>query len=214
MNQCMLSDDQLAAYANDSLAGTERESVERHLAGCARCRAEVEWLRTLAARAGALPQEIAPPRDLWNGIAARLDSSKVAGTIPRRRISFNPLALAAAAVVLIALSVLATLLLVRRPAPPIAQQAPAPTELNAGSSPEAAALARLVGEVRQLERSLPPGTRALVADNLRLIDAAIAESERALAGQPGNAAVTRMLEARYQQRLELLEQAARAAPES
>ncbi len=214
MNQCLLSDDQLATYANDILAGTERESVERHLADCARCRAEVEWLRVLAARTGALPNEIAPERDLWNGIAARLDASKAAGAIPRRRISFNPLALAAAAVVLIALSVLATLLLVRHPAQPIAQQAPAPTVQNAGSSPDPAALARLVGEVRELERSLPPGTRALVADNLRLIDAAIAESERALAGQPGNAAVTRMLEARYQQRLELLEQAARAAPES
>ncbi|HTO72328.1 MAG TPA: zf-HC2 domain-containing protein [Gemmatimonadales bacterium] len=214
MNNCLLTDDQLAAYSDGTLSEGEREGAERHLAGCARCRGELDWLHTLAAQSKALPREIAPERELWSGIAGRMDGSNVVNTIRRRRFSFSPLALAAAAVALIALSVVATLLLVQHPAAPIAQQPPAPGVMNAGTNAEAAALVKLVGEVREFERSLPPGTRALVAENLKLIDAAIAESERALAGQPGNAAVTRMLEARYQQRLELLEQAARAAPES
>jgi hypothetical protein len=86
--------------------------------------------------------------------------------------------------------------------------------IPAGTDPQARALAELVRQVRDLEQSLPAGTRALVAGNLALIDAAIAESEQALAGRPENPAIELMLQARYRQRLELLEQARRVAPES
>jgi anti-sigma factor RsiW len=214
MTECFLSDERLSAYADGTLAEPERAGVETHLAGCARCAGQLAWLRTLATQTEALPRALVPARDLWSGIATRLGEPTVVPIAARRRIVLRPLTLAAAAVALIVLSAAATMLLLRREPASTATHVTAPGVIPAGADPQAMALARLVAQVRELEKSLPPGTRALVADNLKLIDAAITESEQALAGTPGNAAVERMLEARYQQRLELLEQARRAAPES
>ena len=218
MTECFLSDERLAGYAEGTLPEADRAGIKSHLAGCARCRGQLEWLRTLSAQAEALPRALAPERDLWSGIAARLEAPEVVPLRRTRLIQLRPLTLMAAAVALIIVSAAATALWLRRgaePAPPsMATNVPAPTILPAGTDPQARTLAELVARVRELERSLPAGTRALVAGNLALIDAAIAESEKALAGRPENPAVELMLQARYQQRLELLEQARRAAPES
>lgn len=214
MTECFLTDERLAAFAAGSLPEAERATVEEHLAGCARCAAQLAWLGTLAAEASALPRSVAPGRELWDGIEARIGKAAVVPIASKRRVTLHPLALAAAVVALVVLSAAATALWLRREAPSIAGNPVVPTVIPAGADAQAVALARLVAQVRQLEQSLPSGTRALVADNLKLIDAAIAESEQALAGRPGNTAVEKMLEARYQQRLELLEQARRAAPES
>ena len=48
--------------------------MRRHLMQCDACRAEEQALRTLLDEAAALPEEIAPPRDLWQNIAPRLES--------------------------------------------------------------------------------------------------------------------------------------------
>ena len=218
MTECFLSDERLAGYAEGTLTKADRVAVEGHLAGCDRCQRQLEWLRSLAAQSRALPRSVAPERELWSGIAARLDDPRVVPLGRPRLIQVRPLTLVAAAVALLIVSAAATVLLLRRGSeqapPPIATNPSGSTIVTAGTGPQTRALAELVGRVRDLERSLPPGTRALVAGNLALIDAAIAESERALAGRPENPAIELMLRARYQQRLELLEQARRAAPES
>ena len=127
--------------------------------------------------------------------------------------------LAAAAVLLVLAATAATVLFSRRnpgPGPQLASDStgPATTPTGIPAPGSAAALAQLANEVQALERALPPETRALVAHNLELIDAAIRESQAALDANPSNPAIGRMLEARYGQRLLLLQQARRAAPES
>jgi hypothetical protein len=49
--------------------------VERHLERCAECAAEVESLLVLRARTRDLPREIAPGRDLWPEIQARIQAA-------------------------------------------------------------------------------------------------------------------------------------------
>jgi anti-sigma factor RsiW len=65
----------LDEYIDGGLAAAERDEVERHLEGCAECAAEVESLLTLRARTRALPREIAPGRDLWPEIQARIQAA-------------------------------------------------------------------------------------------------------------------------------------------
>ena len=71
MTPCQKFEDRLEAFHDGELSGMARWRVGRHVAGCERCREEIEalhgigtWLRE---DAGA-----APAPDLWAGIAARL----------------------------------------------------------------------------------------------------------------------------------------------
>ena len=67
-----LTEDQLNGYADGSLAASERDAVESHLAACVTCRAEADELRALLAAARELPRAIEPERDLWGGIEGRI----------------------------------------------------------------------------------------------------------------------------------------------
>ncbi len=60
----------LGAYALDAVDGEELAELEAHLAGCPRCRAELDSLREVAAAMG---NSVAPlPEGLWSSIASRL----------------------------------------------------------------------------------------------------------------------------------------------
>jgi hypothetical protein len=76
-------EDLLGAYSLDALDTDERELVERHLAGCPACQAEVGRHQELAAL---LAPESAPPAVVWDGIAAALEESppplKLAPVVP------------------------------------------------------------------------------------------------------------------------------------
>jgi hypothetical protein len=82
---CAAVDARLADYLDDEppggLAPGERAAVDQHVAACARCRALVRDLGALADHAAALPA-LAPPRDLWPDIAARLTPRAPAAHAP------------------------------------------------------------------------------------------------------------------------------------
>ncbi len=60
----------LATYALDAVEGDEREAVEEHLAGCPRCRTELDGLREVTT---ALGNSVEPlPEGLWSSISSRL----------------------------------------------------------------------------------------------------------------------------------------------
>lgn len=96
--------DLLDDYLDGELPAETAVPLRGHLEGCAACAEEERALRSLLAEAAALPREIAPARELWSGIAPRLVPPKLLA-FPSRRASFVPGALAAAAAVLVALSV-------------------------------------------------------------------------------------------------------------
>src|SRR2546422_8123480 len=77
--------DRLSEYVDGTLADGERAALEAHLAGCAACRATLDELRRVVARARGL-EDRPPAADLWPGIAERIGvSAQVVSLAARRR---------------------------------------------------------------------------------------------------------------------------------
>jgi hypothetical protein len=68
--------DRLMAYLEHETDDTTRAALERHAASCAECGALLADLRKLRVDASNLP-ELTPSRDLWSGIAARIEAPVV-----------------------------------------------------------------------------------------------------------------------------------------
>jgi len=69
---CKKIEPRLHDYVDGLLAAAEKLEVERHLATCANCRGELEFLNSLRQQVAALPSSLEPPHDLWPEIAERL----------------------------------------------------------------------------------------------------------------------------------------------
>ena len=78
--------DRLMAYLEHETDNATRVAVERHAAACDNCGALLGDLRKLRVEAANLP-ELTPSRDLWSGIAARIEAPVVpiSATHPRNR---------------------------------------------------------------------------------------------------------------------------------
>ena len=105
---CGVFEGLLPRYLEGETLAAERTALEAHAAGCAACGALLDGIREVTHEAGALPV-LEPSRDLWEGIAARieapaipLDSRRmvVTPTADVRPRSWRHLRLAAAAAVL------------------------------------------------------------------------------------------------------------------
>ena len=112
--------DRLSDYLDGELPADEHRAVESHLRECAPCTAVLNDLKRVVAQAQAAGDAARPPRaDLWAGIAERLDAPRTpaaagpAGPLDNiaafpgrasRRIAFTLPQLAAAAIVVAAVS--------------------------------------------------------------------------------------------------------------
>ena len=99
----------LADYLEGDAPDAVRAAVEAHADECAACRALLEDLQTIRHDAAALPA-LAPSRDLWSGIAERIDApviplSRPTRTIVPARRSWARPAIAAAALVVVTASI-------------------------------------------------------------------------------------------------------------
>lgn len=107
---CKAFDERLADYLEGELAPVNRRMVEEHLASCLRCSALLRDIEGIRADASALP-ELAPSKDLWDGIAQRIEApivplvtpARVTVTAQRRRLT-DRLRLAAIAAGLVAVT--------------------------------------------------------------------------------------------------------------
>ena len=165
----------------------------------------------LLAKAAELPQEIAPARDLWPGIAARLGEASQAA--PERGFRW-PMALAAGFAVA-AVSALLTWGIVRQqgPAEPVVAKTemPIPTDIipvsygpNSGlSAKELAARDQLVARFRESFTTLKPETRVAIVKNLAIMQTAANEIDAALAKDPASGMLKGMLFGTYKQELQL-----------
>ena len=165
----------------------------------------------LLARASRLPQDVAPPRDLWPSIAARLlDQSRA----PQRRLNW-PMALAAGFLVA-SVSALLTWGLMRDPGPDAggtmlagagaSQPALVPVRYGPNSAlGESHLKARdeLLVQFHQRLDELPPETRDTVVKNLAIIQRAANEIDAALAQDPANGMLNEFLLSTYQEELQL-----------
>jgi Xaa-Pro aminopeptidase len=225
-----LADAALNALLDGELPPAEREGAEAHIAACLACAAELAGLRSLAGELAALPRGVAPARDLLAEIHARIDGADIVPLRPSAAVAENvradraPVAprtlrsarwvLAAAAVALVAISSAVTAVLLGRPeGEPAFVAAGPPSSLV----PDAlnGAEARFISATGELERvldeqraSLSPETIRILQENLAIIDAALAEARAALRSDPGNPALSEMLMATYEMKLDLLRRAA------
>ena len=178
-----------------------------------------EMLRDLQTRARALPREIAPPDDAWNAIKAEIEKParpSASVSLPRaQRFWQRPAFLAVAALLLVSASSLITIAFINgRARQPASTDAAANTrsESRPSTFAEFASVENdYISSVNQLsavlesERTtLSPETVAKLKKSLGVIDAAILEARRALAADPANKAIIEMLNASYNQKLDLL----------
>lgn len=166
----------------------------------------------LLAKAAELPKDIAPQRDLWPAIAARLQQ---AGEAPQKPAFRWPLALAAALLVA-SVSALLTWSLLRDPqaaGPEVIAQAQSPAAAdivpvhygpNSGlSAAELAARDALLVQFRDAFATLRPETREAIRKNLAVMQAAADEIDAALAKDPASGMLQGMLAGTYKQELNL-----------
>jgi hypothetical protein len=198
-------------YVDGELHGAEQDLVARHLLECPACREQERALRVLLDGAAALPRELAPARELWPGVAARLRPSLSA--FPRR--SLRPLTLAAAAALLVALSSAITWRIARTPAARVAATTasasalrlaafrPAPDLLEAERE-YASATSELLAAIEARRDSFAPETLDSVEQSLRAIDDALKSLREALRGDPGNDELTQMLTATHKRKVDAL----------
>jgi hypothetical protein len=219
--------DRLSEYVDGELAAAESRQLEAHLAECAECSATVEELRRVAARAATLGDR-PPTADLWPGIAERIGAeAPEAATLTdlgsyrdrkrsglgRRRFTFSLPQLAAASVALMVLSG-GTAWLMSRTAQP-AEEAPRVADVPTAPAPASFVSTEYDAAILELEQILSANRERLdtttvrvIEENLRIIDRAIGQAQRALAQDPASTYLHEHLAGTMRQKLEFLRQAA------
>jgi hypothetical protein len=179
-------------------------------------------LEAIARAAAGLPL-LTPSRDLWSGIEARIEARVVPLPVVRAEpvpVSPSWRRLAAAASLLIAATAGVTYSIVKhagaRPVAATGDSSSIDARLAASRSPvQAVALQsaeqtfdREIGAMRMIiderRKDLDPATISVLEKNLKLIDAAIAESRAALAKDPASAFLMNRLTHAYDDKLQLL----------
>jgi hypothetical protein len=213
---CQELDERLDDWVDGTLAA-EAAELEAHLASCARCQEQERRTRQLLAHAASLPRSVTPPRDLWPGIARRLERDRRwsgAGGL-------QPWALAAAATV--AVGLVAALWAGRSPSAVRTVEIPAATpEARLASLPEVsdpvvaaaerdyeAAANALLEALQKRQSEISPQTLLDVRANLEVIDRALAELREALVKDPQNPELNKMLVATHRKKVDVLRRVVR-----
>lgn len=218
----------------DGLLDTEsRVDFERQMAMDPDLAEEVALLRRLLQQAATAPASIEPPRDLWQGIEARVAGKGARGSVvnfPAHKRSFwgGLSGLAAAAAVATVAGVAywnQAQPTVESPVAVVAEQAPPEVIEPAAAEGESLvhewkmaqekadaayrdAREGLMDALAQRGESLSPETEAALRDTMAVIDNAVNEITLALADDPQNPALLRMLVATREKELNLLEKIA------
>jgi len=216
--------DQLASYLEHDLDDAARARLESHANRCPECGSLFADIRGLQAGAAKLP-ELAPSRDLWSGIAERIETPVVAlnasGSMRsaqrsggRWRAAWTGLAAAG----LVAVTATVTYELTSRSAPntiaPVAV-VPIKTEslttvpvvnrsIEQNYEPE---IARLRAIVKKRSAQIDPATVAVLEKNLAVIDDAIAQCKEALRADPNSRFLIESLNDALDSKVQLLRKA-------
>ncbi len=200
----------LDEHADGSLSEAEHQEAELHLASCAACRTEERKLRAFLAEAAGLRHEAQPGRDLWPGIAGRIESRARVLRLVRRGGLLTGLAAAAALVLALVIG-----------RAPQHGAGIAGVEPNGSVQPAAAgtadiekaeaeylrATSQLIQTLNARRSSMPPEAQKQMADleaNVAAIDSALREVKDALEKDPQNTRLNKMLASTHQKKIDLL----------
>lgn len=212
---CTRLEELIDDFVDGQLPEDERRDVERHLAGCPKCRRAVEQLRAIVEKAAALPREIAPPRDLMPGIRRVVEG---AGEQRASATWMKWAGVAASVIILITAGIIGINI---RDADPDGSQLASPpgavlpaghtaaTEFQAAEQEYLQAAALLAAALEKQRGSLSPETAAAVDENLKIINEAIENVRQALDADPGNPRNGQVMTALYQQKIEILRRVSR-----
>ncbi len=165
----------------------------------------------LLAKAAELPKQVAPPRDLWPSIAARIAEAPAQS---RPRAFRWPTALAAG-ILVASVSALLTWALMREPEPvtpgALAGAQPVETAIipvnygpNSGiSTKDLVVRDELLAQFREKLGQLKPETRGAILKNLAVMQTAADEIDAALAKDPASRMLKSFLVGTYKQELQL-----------
>lgn len=229
--------DKMSDHIDGLLSEADARALADHLDACAECRSIELELRAVVAAAQAAPT-IEPKRDLWAGIAARIDNSTPGVSPPdhhesadrfgqagtgrsalARRFSFSMPQLAAAAVILMALSGSAVWLITGpTDGTPVASGTIIQSAGDASGSVRAVSTAvppvDYSEDIDELERALErnsadldPATVEVIERSLEAINSAIANARAALAADPGNPYLHRQLDNTMRKKIDVLRRA-------
>ena len=225
--------DRLGDLADGTASGDERAAAEAHVASCAECAATLRALRALLADAAEAPREVEPPGEAWEGVRAEIERRRVrpiaataggAGTTAPSFLARHG-RLAAAMLLVAALSSATTAVLMRRGDEPtpveVAAAERVPATGDAAAEPLVLSIAFRAAEAEYLRTArelsaalargratLAPETVATVERSLLAIDEAIGEAREALLRDPANDALQELLAGHYERKLDLLKRAA------
>ncbi len=199
--------DRLSEFVDGELSAGERTALEAHLATCANCRATVDDLRKVVARAKAL-EDRGPTRDLWPRVAQRIRGDRLVRH-DRRRFSFTVPQLIAASIALILLSGGGAWVALHQPqqgattfTPPPGSPIEVPVAVWTGKTD--AAIADLQDVFERNKSRLDTSTVRVVTRAFDTIDRAIADARTALLKDPNNAYLNLHLADTMRRKLELL----------
>ncbi len=176
-------------YVDGQLPEDDARELREHVESCCTCREEEAAARVLASHVAGLPKSVPPARELWPGIAVRLDALEA----PRRAWKFrvNGLALLTAAATLAVIAAGAYSFLeggaARRdgPAPGIVLSSTPAACLGSDAGLEQAQAEQLAA-LRDCEKALAPQTIRIVRENLDILDAASRTLCSAIEEDPAN----------------------------
>ena len=220
-----LTEDERQSFADDTMSPEQRASAEAHLAACRSCADDVARLTTLMTRIRETPapSPTVALDELWPTIRARIEQSKVVSLpadVPAVR-RFSPRMWWFGSIGGVAAAVLISMAVMRgRPTGPGDAVGPGTTP-NAGEPSLIAVVdsahayeqeARILLDKLELRRAmLRPETAEALAHDLHVVDVAIAELKEAVARDPNNPALRRLLATSYRQKVDLLKRVSNAS---
>lgn len=158
-----------------------------------------EWLQR---QLGDLPRELNTPRDLWPGIAARMERKRTHAWIP---------AAVAASLVLSVVSALFSWYLLEQRRDEAAYQLQISQMLNQIESPYQATLANFRTQWPQTRERLDPQTATVIEENLRVIREANARLQKALENKPYDPVVQELIRRTLSAQIDVYKRAESAA---
>jgi anti-sigma-K factor RskA len=218
--QSHLTEEERHAFADGSLSPEQLPPIEAHLRDCAACALDVERIKTLMTRFQDTPANSTPaPLDaVWPSIRTRIEASKViplsatSDRIEGRRAP-RRLGLAIAAAAVLVMAVALGIRYTTRPVVPIAQSIDTTSLIAVADSAHAyeEQAQTLLNQLELRRAMLRPEAVVQIDRDLRVVDSAIAELKEAIAHDPNNPALRRLLASSYRQKVDVLKRVGNAS---
>jgi anti-sigma factor RsiW len=219
--QSHLTEEERHAFADGSLSPEQLPPIEAHVRDCAACALDVERIKTLMTRLQDAPVVSIPaPLDaLWPSIRTRIEASKVIplsatsdrieGRRAPRRLGLAIVAAAAVLVMAVAVGIRYT----TQPVAPIAQRSDTTSLIAVADSAHAyeEEAQTLLNQLELRRAMLRPEAVVQIDHDLRVVDSAIAELKEAIAHDPNNPALRRLLASSYRQKVDVLKRVGNAS---